>query len=123
MVVSETSSTLVDLLNELTRLTQGTTEDSAEVTELRAIIARRTGGIGPSRVVSSMLNAVASGRAELVCSCEPDLIVDGLCCCDQYTAHRLSEVGLIRPAMSGRIGDRVPAELTESGFRALRGAA
>lgn len=69
----------------------------------------------------AMLRAVSAGRAELICSCEPDLVIDGLCCCDQYTAHRLASGGLIRPAVPGAIGDRVPAELTVAGAQALRG--
>ncbi|HEY2763318.1 MAG TPA: hypothetical protein VGJ13_04805 [Pseudonocardiaceae bacterium] len=66
----------------------------------------------------AMLRAVSDGRGELVCSCEPDLFIDGLGCCDQYTAHRLARAGLIRPASSGAVGERVPAELTVAG-RAL----
>lgn len=63
----------------------------------------------------AMLRAVAAGRAELMCSCEPDLYIDGLCCCDQYTAHRLASRGLIQPAAPGAIGQRVRAELTTAG--------
>ncbi|MDQ4033403.1 MAG: hypothetical protein M3332_14565 [Actinomycetota bacterium] len=62
-----------------------------------------------------MLRAVSDGRAELACSCEPDLFIDGLACCDQYTAHRLARAGLIRPAVPGTIGQRVRAELTVAG--------
>lgn len=65
-----------------------------------------------------MLRAVAAGRAELTHSCEPDLFVDGLACCDQYTAHLLTRAGLVRPAQSGGgwlPGQRVPAELTPAG--------
>ncbi|MGH3931399.1 MAG: hypothetical protein ACRDTF_15680, partial [Pseudonocardiaceae bacterium] len=40
--------------------------------------------------VRAMLRAVSDGRGELVCSCEPDLLIDGLGCCDQFTAHRLA---------------------------------
>lgn len=67
----------------------------------------------------ALLRAVASGRGELVCSCEPDLLIDGLCCCDQYTAHRLAHDGFIRPAIAGAVGQRVPAELTPAGATAL----
>jgi hypothetical protein len=63
----------------------------------------------------AMLRAVSDGRAELACSCEPDLFIDGLGCCDQYTAHRLARAGLIRPAVPGAIGQRVRAELTVAG--------
>ena len=67
----------------------------------------------------AMLRAVSAGRAELICSCEPDLVIDGLGCCDQYTAHRLARAGLIRPAVPGAIGERVPAELTLAGRAVL----
>lgn len=63
----------------------------------------------------AMLRAVSDGRAELACSCEPDLFIDGLGCCDQYTAHCLARAGLIRPAVPGAIGQRVRAELTVAG--------
>lgn len=66
----------------------------------------------------AMLRAVSDGRAELVCSCEPDLLIDGLGCCDQFTAHRLAGAGLIRPVVRGAVGERVRAELTVAG-RAL----
>src|SRR5690348_16111316 len=49
-----------------------------------------------SRRAIAMLKAVGDGRAELRCSCEPDLRVDGLPCCDQSTAHDLARAGLIR---------------------------
>jgi hypothetical protein len=67
----------------------------------------------------AMLRAVSDGRAELACSCEPDLFIDGMGCCDQYTAHRLAHAGLIRPAIPGAIGQRVRAELTVAGRAAL----
>jgi hypothetical protein len=65
------------------------------------------------------LRAVAAGHAEITCSSEPDLFVDGLACCDQACAHRLANLGLIAPADDGRPGERVPARLTEAGRRAL----
>ncbi len=67
----------------------------------------------------AMLRAVSDGRAELACSCEPDLFIDGLGCCDQYTAHRLARAGLIRPVVPGAIGQRVRAELTAAGRAVL----
>lgn len=67
-----------------------------------------------------MLRAVSAGRAELICGCEPDLLIDGMGCCDQYTAHRLSRAGLIRPVIRGAVGQRVRAELTGSGRAVLR---
>ncbi|MGH3910672.1 MAG: hypothetical protein ACRDRM_07550 [Pseudonocardiaceae bacterium] len=67
----------------------------------------------------AMLRAVSDGRGELVCSCEPDLVIDGLGCCDQYTAHQLAGAGLIRPAIRGAVGQRVRAELTGAGQAVL----
>jgi hypothetical protein len=59
------------------------------------------------------------GRAELVCGCEPHLLVDGLHVCDQDTR---ALAGLIAPAIPGRAGMRVLAVLTDAGRRALAGA-
>jgi hypothetical protein len=64
----------------------------------------------------AMLRAVAAGRATMSGSCEPDLFIDGVACCDQVTAHVLAHAGYLRPSCPG---DRVPAELTESGRAAL----
>lgn len=76
-----------------------------------------------NRRALAMLRAVSDGRAELVCSCEPDLLIDGLGCCDQYEAHHLSEWGLIRPVVRGQVGQRVRAELTGAGRAVLAGVA
>jgi hypothetical protein len=65
------------------------------------------------------LRAVAGGHAEISCSCEPDLFIDGLSCCDQSTVHRLARLGLIAPVRTGKCGERVPALLTEAGTHAL----
>jgi hypothetical protein len=65
------------------------------------------------------LRAVATGRAEITCSSEPDLFFDGLACCDQSTAHRLANLGLIAPERTGYPGERVPAVLTETGRAAF----
>ncbi|MEV0089123.1 hypothetical protein [Saccharopolyspora sp. NPDC050642] len=65
------------------------------------------------------LRAVADGRAEMTCSRQPDLFIDGLACCDQHTAHQLAENGLISPARPGTPGQRVPAVLTDTGNAAL----
>jgi len=65
------------------------------------------------------LRAVALGRAELTCSREPDLFIDGLAVCDQSCAHRLANLGLIRPVREGSPGERVPAVLTSAGEAAL----
>jgi hypothetical protein len=67
----------------------------------------------------AMLRAVAAGRAQVSCSCEPDLFVDGLPCCDQVTARALVHAGLVRPARIGLVGERVPAVLTTAGLDAL----
>lgn len=67
----------------------------------------------------AMLRAVDAGRAELSCSQEPDLFIDGVPCCDQFTAHALAHDGLIEPAYSANIGQRVPATLTPAGLAAI----
>ncbi len=69
-----------------------------------------------SRRALSLLRAVRVGRAELVCGCQPHLLVDGLHVCDQDTA---ALAGLIAPAIPGRVGMRVLAQLTDAGQRAL----
>ncbi|MEU0532191.1 hypothetical protein [Amycolatopsis tolypomycina] len=74
-----------------------------------------------NRRAMAMLRAVGAGRAELTCSCEPDLRVDGLPCCDQATAHQLARAGLIRAARVVAVGQWTRAELTEAGRRALGG--
>jgi hypothetical protein len=67
----------------------------------------------------AMLRAVDEGRAELTCSREPDLFIDGVACCDQFNAHLLAHDGLIRPARDGHLGQRVPAILTSDGLAAI----
>ncbi|UOX85589.1 hypothetical protein MUY14_27850 [Amycolatopsis sp. FBCC-B4732] len=74
-----------------------------------------------NRRALAMLRAVGAGRAELTCSCEPDLRVDGLPCCDQSTAHELARAGLIRAARVVAVGQWARAELTDDGQRALGG--
>lgn len=71
--------------------------------------------IGVTSRALAMLRAVAAGRAEMSCSVEPDLFVDGLACCDQATAHALAHQHLIAPARPGIVGRRVPVRLTEAG--------
>lgn len=68
----------------------------------------------------AMLRAVAGGRAEITCSCEPDLYVDGLPCCDQGSARDLVQTGLLRATRAGLTGQRVTAALTDLGRAALR---
>ncbi|KAA9165721.1 hypothetical protein FPZ12_004320 [Amycolatopsis acidicola] len=63
----------------------------------------------------ALLRAVASGRAEITCSSEPDLFFDGLACCDQACARTLATRGFIAPARSGEPWERVPAALTPAG--------
>jgi hypothetical protein len=70
----------------------------------------------------AMLRAVDEGRAELSCSREPDLFIDGVPCCDQFTAHMLAHDGLLAPAYAGHIGQRVPATLTAAGLAAIEPA-
>lgn len=67
----------------------------------------------------AMLRAVAAGRAELTGSCEPDLQVDGLHCCDQATAHDLAHAGLVRQSFASAPGQWAPAELTSEGHHLL----
>ncbi|MGH3878886.1 MAG: hypothetical protein ACRDSK_17790 [Actinophytocola sp.] len=67
----------------------------------------------------SMLRAVVAGRAQISCSSEPDLFIDNVPCCDQYTAHMLAHAGLIEPAARGVVGDVVPAQLTAAGEAAI----
>lgn len=74
-----------------------------------------------SHRVLAMLRAVAAGRGELTRSCEPDLRIDGLPCCDQVAAHELVHAGLVRACTSDRRGAWVAAELTVLGREALDG--
>ena len=67
----------------------------------------------------AILRAVAAGGAELTLGVEPDLYLDGRCCCDQPAAHTLVRTGLIAATAVGRIGQRVTATLTHAGERAL----
>jgi hypothetical protein len=68
----------------------------------------------------AILRAVDVGHAELVFGSEPDLIIDGRCCCDQAAAHRLARAGLIAPLDTAAIvGERVPAGLTPAGTARL----
>lgn len=67
----------------------------------------------------SILQAVAQGRVEMSCSCEPDLFIDGIACCDQFTAHRLARLNLVQPQRVGRPAGRVPALVTAVAHGAL----
>ncbi|ALG12394.1 hypothetical protein [Kibdelosporangium phytohabitans] len=61
----------------------------------------------------AVLRAVAAGRCEIAGQC---LRIDGLICCDQFAAMRLTQAGLITGA------DREPARLTPSGQALLEAA-
>jgi hypothetical protein len=65
----------------------------------------------------AILRAVGLGTAEIVLGAEPDLFLDGRCCCDQVAAHRLARAGLIAAAEPGAAGERVSARLTRAGRR------
>ena len=67
----------------------------------------------------AILRAVATGRAEVTCSCEPDLYVDGLPCCNQLIVHQLAHAGYLAASRPGHVGQRVPATLTDTGLRVL----
>jgi hypothetical protein len=66
----------------------------------------------------AILRAVGRGTAEMVVGAEPDLFLDGRCCCDQVAAHRLARAGLIAAAGPAAVGQRVAARLTRAGSRA-----
>ncbi|MHA6782002.1 hypothetical protein ACVGOW_13590 [Pseudonocardia saturnea] len=59
----------------------------------------------------AVLRAVAAGRCALA---GPTLLVDGLCCADQFLCARLTGAGLIDGA-----GSAGPASLTAAGRAAL----
>lgn len=67
----------------------------------------------------AILRAVASGRGELLAGSEPDLLLDGRCCCDQVAVHRLAHAGLIVPERGVAPGQRVAARLTPAGAARL----
>jgi len=60
----------------------------------------------------AVLRAVAAGRCEIAGS---SLLVDGLCCADQFVGTRLTSAGLI----TARPG---PAVLTSAGYAVLDAA-
>jgi len=67
----------------------------------------------------AILRAVADGRAEVSCSCEPDLRVDGLMCCDQASVRALVHRGYIRLSVARTLGLWERAELTPAGLALL----
>ncbi len=80
-------------------------------------------GVQPAPALShrdrAILRAVAAGTAVLRVSVEPDLFVDGRCCCDQVAVRRLTHAGLIAAAGPGTAGQLVPALLTPAGRQEL----
>ncbi|MFC7614044.1 hypothetical protein ACFQV2_11290 [Actinokineospora soli] len=66
----------------------------------------------------AMLRAIAAGRGTLRCGREPDLYIDGMPCCDQFSAHELIHDGLVVTG-AGAFGQFVPAALTPAGSAAL----
>lgn len=64
----------------------------------------------------AVLRAVAAGRCRVTADAGVQLLIDGLCCCDQFLGARLCEAGLIASDGSG------PARLTESGQAVLAAA-
>jgi hypothetical protein len=69
----------------------------------------------------AILRAIAGGGGELVAGSEPDLLLDGRCCCDQTAVHKLARAGLIAPVRVVGFGQRVPACLTPAGTARLAG--
>lgn len=80
---------------------------------------QRTVSVVPSPRARAMLAAVADGRAEVSDSCEPDMFIDGLACCDQTLAHALTHAGLIRPIGPATPSGRHGVTLTALGVEAL----
>jgi hypothetical protein len=66
----------------------------------------------------AMLKAVDAGRAEALCGCAPDLLIDGRYC-DHLAAHELFRAGLIAVVAPGSVGQRVAARLTDTGRSVL----
>lgn len=71
----------------------------------------------------AILRAVAAGRVQLTLGREPDLLVDGIGCCDQFAAHVLVQDGLIA-ATTGIHGPAklAQATLTQAGTALLASA-
>ena len=67
----------------------------------------------------AVLRAARTDRVHVSLSCEPDVFVDGLACCDQPGARALVHAGLLRAGRPGRIGELVPAQLTDAGEEIL----
>lgn len=70
----------------------------------------------------AILRATSTGRVQVSLSCEPDVFIDGLAFSDQPTARTLVHAGLLMASRPGRIGERVPARLTDEGYSVLHDA-
>ena len=73
----------------------------------------------PKHPQRAILRAVAAGGAEFPLGTEPDLFLDGRCCCDQSAAHHLVHACLIAAQTLKPIGQRVVAALTPAGEQTL----
>lgn len=62
----------------------------------------------------AVLKAVLAGRCELSGGSEPDIYVDGLCCCDHSVAGDLLRDGMVRPVLTVA-GRHARAQITERG--------
>ncbi|WP_410574445.1 hypothetical protein [Amycolatopsis sp. cmx-4-61] len=67
----------------------------------------------------ALLLAVAAGRCGISGGSEPDLFVDNLPFCDQYTAHAVCHAGLVHAVERVSIDRRTRAELTAEGRAVL----
>jgi hypothetical protein len=67
----------------------------------------------------AILRAVAAGTAELLFGSEPDLFLEGRCCCDQIAVHKLVHAGLIIAVMPALVGQRVAAALSPAGMSSI----
>jgi hypothetical protein len=67
----------------------------------------------------AVLRAIANGRATVSGSRGAALLIDGLCCSDQFAGMRLAEAGLI--VLPGGAGS-APAQLTPTGQAVLQAA-
>ncbi|MBA2310609.1 MAG: hypothetical protein H0W01_15255 [Pseudonocardiales bacterium] len=70
----------------------------------------------------ALLRAVAAGRCELNGGRDPDLLVDGLCCCDQFSARQLLRAQLVTARIDDAADGPVPATLTAAGQSAIEAA-
>jgi hypothetical protein len=77
-----------------------------------ADLSLHAGGLNQRHL--ALLRAVATDHAEISCSREPDLVVDGLPCCDHMAAGQFVHAGLLVHCPE-RSGARVPTQLTTAG--------